>query len=77
MVFAKLELGINFNHIGAKSLIVLNPLRTIDERIMDDADLAGPAIFCFFFALFLLFVRFPSIYSSPRTDVYGDECSLD
>jgi protein YIPF5/7 len=50
------ELGINFNHIWAKSMTVLNPLQRVDERIMDDADLAGPLIFCFWFATFLLFV---------------------
>lgn len=50
------ELGINFGHIGSKSLTVLNPLKSIDEHIMDDADLAGPFFFCFCFALFLLFV---------------------
>jgi hypothetical protein len=51
------ELGINFSHIRAKSMTVLNPFRRVDERIMDDADLAGPLIFCFCFATFLLFVR--------------------
>ena len=51
-----LELGINFPHIGAKSMTVLNPFRQVDEHIMDDADLAGPLIFCFCFATFLLFV---------------------
>jgi hypothetical protein len=50
------ELGINFSHIGAKSMTVLNPFRRVDEHIMDDADLAGPLIFCFCFATFLLFV---------------------
>jgi len=49
------ELGINFSHIQAKSLTVLNPLRRVDEHIMDDADLAGPIIFCFCFAMSLLF----------------------
>ncbi|KAF8325176.1 Yip1-domain-containing protein [Cantharellus anzutake] len=49
------ELGINFNHIRIKSLTVLHPVRKIDEHIMDDADLAGPIVFCFCFALFLLF----------------------
>jgi len=49
------ELGINFSHIAAKSMTVLNPLRRVDEHIMDDADLAGPLIFCFCFATFLLF----------------------
>lgn len=50
------ELGINFSHIRAKSLTVLNPLQRIDEHIMDDADLAGPLMFFFWFATFLLFV---------------------
>lgn len=49
------ELGINFSHIRAKSMTVLNPFRRVDERIMDDADLAGPLIFYFCFATFLLF----------------------
>jgi hypothetical protein len=48
------ELGINFAHIRDKSLTVLNPLGRIDEHIMDDADLAGPIIICFLFALCLL-----------------------
>ena len=51
------ELGINFSHIRAKSLAVLNPLRHVDEHIMDDADLAGPLLFVFCFGTFLLFVR--------------------
>jgi hypothetical protein len=54
----RIELGINFSHIRAKSLTVLNPLRTIDEHIMDDADLAGPIIVIFGFATFLLLVCF-------------------
>jgi len=37
-------------------MTVLNPFRQVDEHIMDDADLAGPLIFCFCFATFLLFV---------------------
>ncbi|GAA5884961.1 hypothetical protein JCM16303_006493 [Sporobolomyces ruberrimus] len=48
------ELGINFDHILAKSLTVLNPLKKVDPHIMDDADLAGPLVFCFVFASFLL-----------------------
>jgi hypothetical protein len=55
--FIPSELGINFPHIGAKSMTVLNPFRRVNEHIMDDADLAGPLIFCFCFATFLLFVR--------------------
>jgi len=53
------ELGINFSHIRAKSMTVLNPLRPVDEHIMDDADLAGPLIFFFCFGTFLLFSGSP------------------
>jgi hypothetical protein len=35
---------------------VLNPLSRPDAHIMDDADLAGPFVFCFGFALVLLLV---------------------
>ncbi|KAJ7647261.1 Yip1-domain-containing protein [Roridomyces roridus] len=48
------ELGINFSHILAKSLTVLNPLRGVNEHIMDDADLAGPFCICLCFAMFLM-----------------------
>ncbi|KAI8923177.1 hypothetical protein BC831DRAFT_472492 [Entophlyctis helioformis] len=48
------ELGINFGHIKAKSLTVMNPLKAVDRHIMDDSDLAGPLIFCFLFGGFLL-----------------------
>lgn len=50
------ELGINFSHIQAKSMTVLNPLQQVDERIMDDADLAGPLLFFFCFGMLLLLV---------------------
>jgi len=49
------ELGINFSHIRYKSMVVLNPLQKADAHIMDDADLAGPLLFCFCFGTFLLF----------------------
>lgn len=51
------ELGINPSHILQKSLAVLNPLSRVNEHIMDDADLAGPFVFCFAFAFVLLLVR--------------------
>ncbi|PFH51535.1 hypothetical protein AMATHDRAFT_74888 [Amanita thiersii Skay4041] len=54
------ELGINFLHIRAKSLTVLNPLQHVDERIMDDADLAGPILFVFCFGFCLLFSGKPN-----------------
>ncbi|RDB25365.1 Protein YIPF5 [Hypsizygus marmoreus] len=54
------ELGINFQHIRAKSLTVLNPLRGVDAHIMDDADMAGPIIFVFCFGICLLFSGKPN-----------------
>jgi len=54
------ELGINFVHIRAKSLTVLNPLQGVDARIMDDADMAGPIIFLFLFGICLLFSGKPN-----------------
>ncbi|KAK7456780.1 Yip1 domain-containing protein [Colletotrichum acutatum] len=39
------ELGVNFGHIQAKTLAVLNPFRRIDQHLMDDADLFGPLLF--------------------------------
>lgn len=50
------ELGVNFHHIQTKTLTVLNPLARIDQHIMDDADLAGPLLFCGLFGTFLLLV---------------------
>jgi protein YIPF5/7 len=48
------ELGVNFGHIKKKTLTVLNPLKSVDQHIMDDTDLAGPILFCLLFATFLL-----------------------
>lgn len=59
------ELGINLDHIRAKTVSVLNPLRTIDKHMMDDTDLAGPLLFCLLFGLALLLsgkVHFGYIY---------------
>ncbi|KAI5819622.1 hypothetical protein BZA77DRAFT_259541 [Pyronema omphalodes] len=59
------ELGVNFTHIKGKTLAVLNPLRTVDQHMMDDSDVAGPIIFCVLFGTFLLLsgkVHFGYIY---------------
>lgn len=59
------ELGVNFGHIQAKTLAVLNPFQRIDQHLMDDSDLAGPIIFFLLFGTFLLFsgkVHFGYIY---------------
>ena len=63
------ELGVNFSHIRAKSLAVLNPFRRVDERIMDDADLAGPFIFFLCFGTFLLFVSQTSLFLFGSVDL--------
>ncbi|THU95660.1 Yip1-domain-containing protein [Dendrothele bispora CBS 962.96] len=65
------ELGINFSHIRAKSMTVLNPLSHIDEHIMDDADLAGPILFVFCFAIFLLFSGKPNFGYSYGVGLFG------
>ncbi|GAB5031494.1 yip1 domain-containing protein [Nannochloropsis oceanica] len=59
------ELGINFRHIGEKTKTVFMPMRSMDEHIMDDADLAGPLFFLLCFGIFLLLtgkVHFGYIY---------------
>ena len=49
------ELGVNFGHIRAKTLAVLNPFARIDQHLMDDSDQAGPILFFLLFGFFLLF----------------------
>ncbi|CAI5759704.1 unnamed protein product [Candida verbasci] len=60
------ELGINFNHIKGKTLVVLNPFnKNIPSDIMQDSDLAGPIIFILLFGTLLLLagkVQFGYIY---------------
>ncbi|KAK2047999.1 Yip1-domain-containing protein [Colletotrichum somersetense] len=59
------ELGVNFGHIQAKTLAVLNPFRRIDQHLMDDSDLAGPLLSFLLYGTFLLFagkVHFGYIY---------------
>jgi len=48
------ELGINFDHIVQKTLAVLNPLKPAEHMIMQDADLAGPFVFCLAFGASLM-----------------------
>lgn len=42
--------------LTGQTLSVLNPMARIDQHIMDDADLAGPFLFCALFGTFLLLV---------------------
>lgn len=63
------ELGVNFGHIQMKTLTVLNPMARIDQHIMDDADLAGPFLFCALFGTFLLLVGLlHNFYNYARTN---------
>jgi len=59
------ELGINFDHIIKKTMAVLNPLKAPDMTVVQDADLAGPLVFCLGFGATLLLagkVHFGYIY---------------
>ena len=47
---------VNERLTGVQTLTVLNPMARIDNHIMDDADLAGPVLFCALFGTFLLLV---------------------
>ena len=51
---AAAELGINFSQIQARTLNVLNPFSTTEQSIMQEADLAGPLVFCLMFGATLL-----------------------
>lgn len=58
------ELGINFSHIGQKTLAVLIPFRKSDNDLhVNDDDLAGPLIFGVLLGFFLLLVREWAIFS--------------
>ncbi len=48
------ELGINFEHIWAKTRAVMIPTRRSDSLHLEDADLAGPLVFCLIFGFLLL-----------------------
>ena len=57
-MFVPAELGINFQHIYAKTLSVLWPRRAkLDQAVINDSDFAGPIIFCLVLGVLLLFVR--------------------
>jgi len=48
------ELGIDFNHIIEKTKVVMNPMRNINQEIVNETDLAGPLVFAFGLASCLL-----------------------
>lgn len=47
------ELGINFHDIWEKTKSVTLPTRTLESRLEQDADLAGPLVFCLCLGLFM------------------------
>ncbi len=69
------ELGINFQHIRSKTLVVLNPLtKDIPSDIMADLDLAGPILFVLLFGTLLLLagkVQFGYIYGVGLFGIIG------
>ncbi|XP_075276883.1 protein YIPF7 isoform X3 [Opisthocomus hoazin] len=58
------ELGINFEHIWQKTLMVLNPMKPADGSIMNETDLTGPMVFCLALGATLLLDKFSSFSSS-------------
>jgi hypothetical protein len=52
------ELGVDFGHIRTKVTAVLMLTKPIDPTIMQDADMAGPLVFCLILGLCLLLVSF-------------------
>ena len=59
------ELGIRFDHIWSKTQAVMYPMRKINRNMLDDADLAGPLMYCLLLGSALLLtgkVHFGYIY---------------
>lgn len=59
------ELGIRFDHIWSKTQAVMYPMRKINKNMLDDADLAGPLMYCLLLGSALLLtgkVHFGYIY---------------
>uniref|UniRef100_A0A0B7APR4 Protein YIPF n=1 Tax=Arion vulgaris TaxID=1028688 RepID=A0A0B7APR4_9EUPU len=74
------ELGINFDHIVQKTMAVLNPLKSADNTIMQDTDLAGPLVFCLAFGASLLLsgkVHFGYIYGIGLVGCLAMYCLLN
>ena len=38
------ELGVDFVHIWNKIMLVMHPLRPVEETVLHDTDLAGPLV---------------------------------
>jgi hypothetical protein len=79
--FTSPEIGINFQHIKDKSLTVLNPFHSFsashqrDTHLMDDADLAGPLLFCFALGVTLLLVSLSHAHCANK-HLYSDASSI-
>ncbi len=53
------ELGVDFSHIRSKVTAVLLLTSPVDPTVLNDADMAGPLVFCLVLGLCLLLVRRP------------------
>lgn len=47
------ELGVRFDHIYEKTQSVMLPYKKLSEHLLDDADLAGPLMFCLALGVFM------------------------
>lgn len=59
------ELGIRFDHIWDKTKVVINPAMNVNEHMLDDADIAGPLVYCLLLGSCLLLsgkVQFGIVY---------------
>lgn len=59
------ELGIRFDHIWDKTKVVINPTKDVNEHMLDDADIAGPLVYCLLLGSCLLLsgkVQFGIVY---------------
>ncbi|KAM9708840.1 protein YIPF7-like isoform 1-T1 [Menidia menidia] len=68
------KLGVDFDHVWQKTLTVLNPLRPADAAIMNEADMAGPLLFCVALALTLMMagkVQFGLVYGLSASACSG------
>ena len=57
IVIIFVELGIDFLHIRAKTMAVMNPMKKPDSLLLADTDLGGPMLYCLLLGASLLLVR--------------------
>merc|ERR1719399_513651 len=68
------ELGVNLVHIRSKTYAVLHPSHVASREVLEDADLAGPLVFCLLLGLCQMFsgkLNFGYIYGFGLTGCAG------